>query len=228
MNSLKMFQNRHSRLWANRKSSRRLFRPLVEPLENRLALAVITVDTTDQEVNSNDKCSLPEAIYAANFDRSLAIDPTATDLQTFISTACMAGDGDDTIVLEEGAVYSMSSVVSDPLNQLGPSATPVIFSDITIRANGATLQRTGDEHLRLFSIADLYTGINVDGHGISAGTRGELTLHDAFVTGFQTHGGDGRAGGGGGLGAGGAIYVKDSVLYVFNSTFAGNSAIGGN
>lgn len=212
----------------SRPAARRRFRPLLEALEHRLALAVITVNTTAQEVNSNGSCSLQEAIFSANFDRSLAIDPSATDLHSFIPTACTAGSGNDTIVLQEGAVYSMNSVVNDPLNQLGPSATPVIFSQITINANGATLQHTGDKNMRLFSIADLYTGINVDGHGISAGTAGDVSLRNAYIKDFQTHGGNGASGGGGGLGAGGAILVKNSVLYVIESTFEGNSATGGN
>jgi hypothetical protein len=122
-------------------------------------------------------------------------------------------------VLEPGAVYLMGSIVNDPLNQLGPSATPVIFSDIMILAEGARLERIGSQDLRLFSVADLFVGIRVDGNEIPAGTTGQLSLRNAHIKNFQTQGGDGASGGGGGLGAGGAIYVKDSVLFVYNSTF---------
>ena len=47
--------------------------------------ATIVVDTTDDEDNSDDDCSLREALYAANND-------VARD-------ACIAGSGDDVIDL---------------------------------------------------------------------------------------------------------------------------------
>jgi uncharacterized repeat protein (TIGR01451 family) len=199
----------------------------LEALENRLVLTTINVTTTAQEVNSDMYCSLQEAIYSANFDRSVAIDPSATDLHSFIPTGCAAGSGHDEIVLGAGATYLMSNIINDPLNPLGPSATPVIFSDILIQAEGARLQRIGSQNMRLFSVADLYTNIDVDGNHISAGATGNLDLRDAYIKNFQAKGGDGAFGGGGGLGAGGAIFVKSSTLYVSDSTFEGNSAIGG-
>jgi CSLREA domain-containing protein len=39
--------------------------------------ASIVVNTTDQEVNNDGDCSLQEAIWAANFDANLAIDPNS-------------------------------------------------------------------------------------------------------------------------------------------------------
>ena len=50
--------------------------------------AIITVNTTDDELNSNSVCSLREAIQAANTD-------TAVD-------TCTAGSGADTIVVPAG------------------------------------------------------------------------------------------------------------------------------
>ena len=62
------------------------------------AAGAISVTTTAQGVNSDDQCSLQEAIYAANLDASKAPDPAhLADPNAFITTACAAGSGADTI-----------------------------------------------------------------------------------------------------------------------------------
>lgn len=207
----------------------------LEPLEDRRLLAVIAVNTINQEVNNDGNTSLQEAIFAANFDDNIAIDPG--NLSNFITTNATPGSGADTIVLEAGATYQMSDIVQDQFNQTGISANPAIFSDITIEANGATLERVGGLSLRAFAVVDLFTDITLDDMGtadpgddliIPAGTTGNLTIRNAHIKGFQTHGGNGAGGGGGGLGAGGAIYLKDGTLVLENCTFEGNSATGGN
>jgi hypothetical protein len=112
----------------------------------------------------------------------------------------------------------------DAHNIFGPTATPVIFSNITIEGNGATLQWVdtfSPGNSRLFAIG------TVDDPDFASGT-GALTLRNVYVKGFHIKGGNGgNGGGGGGLGAGGAIYVSGS-LTVENSIFEHNGAVGGN
>jgi hypothetical protein len=178
----------------------------------RASGAVINVTTLEDKISGTGGCSLKEAIYAANFDASTAIaglNPDGTD--NIIATSCNAGSGDDTIILPGGAIFLMSSIVDDAHNPFGPTATPIITSNITIDANGSRLQWVGTQDARAFAV----TGAN-------------LTIVNAYITGFVARGGDGAVGGGGGLGAGGAIFFPGiGSLAVENSTFQGNGAIGG-
>ena len=63
----------------------------------------IYVDSLEQKISATGGCSLQEAIYSANLDLNIAVDPT--DLDGFITTECVSGNGDDTIVLPSGAVF---------------------------------------------------------------------------------------------------------------------------
>ena len=183
------------------------------------AAGTITVNTINQEVNGNADCSLQEAIYAANLDASLA--PDASNPGTYFTTGCAAGSGADTIWLAPNAVYTVTGPIDDPLNYLGPTATPIVWSDIVIEGQGARLQRHPAGQLtRAFAVAKIeFTGTT---------RTGNLTIHELHVKGFAIHGGNGNDGGGGGMGAGGAIYVEDASLGIGWSTFEGNSAEGGN
>jgi CSLREA domain-containing protein len=170
---------------------------------------VIFVTTTNDELNSNGACSLKEAIYAANFDTNMIFTPT-----TFYSTGCVAGSGPDRIILPAQSVLQLSQIVDEAQSPFGPTATPMITSDVTIEADGSTFDWIGgNTHARAFAVA----------------STGNLTLRFAYIKGFVTKGGDGAGGGGGGMGAGGAIYVKGGGrLTAEFSTFEGNAAIGGN
>ena len=187
--------------------------------------ATIQVNTTQQGV-TNGLCSLQEAIYASELKSNRAINATAPD--SFYTTGCAAGSADgDTIVLPAAAVFTFDHIWDgDAHNPYGPTATPIIFSTMTIEGNGATLQWVNlwsPGNSRLFAIG------TVDAQGFAKGT-GRLTLRNVYVKGFHIKGGDGgTGGGGGGLGAGGAIYVDvGASLIVENSTFENNGAIGGN
>ncbi len=194
---------------------------------------LIHVNTTQPGVTDTSHCSLQEAIYSAEFQNNIAVSQTLPD--TFYTTGCEAGTGNDTIVLQQGATYTFSSFWDgDAYNPFGPTATPIIFSTITIQGNGAKIVRTtGAQYMRAFAVG--YASINTNPGGTAnyvSGT-GNLTLQDVEIQGFQAKGGDGGAGGGGGLGAGGAIYVGPvsghyPSLTVQNSTFDGNGATGGN
>ena len=186
--------------------------------------AVIFVTTTSDEVNDDAACSLQEAIFSANLDDNLAIarvditPSAATDDQrfheVFVTTGCVPGNGNDRIILPSSSVFPMNRISDETLNPFGPTATPMVTSNITIEANGSTFQWVGSGNTRAFAVS----------------STGNLTLRYAYIKGFHAKGGDGGAGGGGGgLGAGGAIYLKGSgALTVENSAFEGNAAIGGN
>ena len=203
--------------------------------------ARIYVTTPTQKIGpiGTGGCSLEEAIYSAVLHDTLdggahgiAID--GTDPDHFITTECVMGTGNgDTIVLPNGGTFKMtdslddptSPIGVDPYNYMGPTATPIIFSTMTIEANGSTLQWTGKGNSRLFAIgvASIKTP-----NGTASGTGG-VTLRNAYIRGFHVKGGDGGlGGGGGGLGAGGAIYVNNGTLIVETSTFDTNGAVGGN
>ena len=198
--------------------------------------ARIYVTTPDPGIGTG-ACSLQEAIYSSvlhdTLDGKHGIAIDATDPDHFITTACVIGEGNDTIVLPtkgtlklQGELQPYGYVDGDAYNPYGPTATPLIFSTITIEGNGARLEwdPAASGNVRLFAIgaASIKTP-----NGTASGT-GSLTLRNAYVGGFHVKGGDGRDGGGGGMGAGGAIYLQNGSLVIESSTFEGNWAIGGN
>src|SRR5216684_3714315 len=197
--------------------------PMALGLAEQEARAVnIYVTNLQQKVTGTGGCSLQEAIYSANLRTNQAVDHINSDgSDNVITTQCVAGTGNDTIVLPVGATFTMSTFVPDSHNYLGPTATPLIFSNITLEANGSLLQWTGTAHVRAFAIGPV-------GPGGAFNTTGSLTLRNAYIKGFNVKGGDGACGGGGGMGAGGAIYVAVGQLTIENSTFEANSATGGN
>jgi len=194
------------------------------------AQTTIQVTTTQQGVTDANHCSLQEAIYAAEFESNTALN--LTDPDRFYQTGCklQGNSAPFTIVLQK-AVYSFNTFWDrDAHNPFGLTATPIIFTNITIQGNGATLQWTGTGNSRLFAVGSASIFDDLDNKPVTG--TGSLTLESVYIKGFKIKGGDGACGGGGGLGAGGAIYVgqNDSgvpTLTVENSTFDSNFAIGG-
>jgi len=198
--------------------------------------ATIQVNTLTAGIADDGLCSLQEAIYAANIDAAY--------------NGCAAGNGDDVIELQAGATYRMSAPVDDPYNPLGPTATPIVLTNITIEAHGALLVRsnpngttTGLPNFRAFAVSHVTpspcSGIPIDLELFACGVDqsnalgigpsvGQLTIRNAHIKGFTARGGNGGPGGGGGLGAGGAIYVAYAKLAIENSTFQDNAVTGGN
>ncbi|HEX4824011.1 MAG TPA: choice-of-anchor Q domain-containing protein [Candidatus Polarisedimenticolaceae bacterium] len=190
--------------------------------------ATIHVDTTSQAIDGTDgHCSLPEAIEAANFDVDLAIDAANPD--HFVVTECVPGNGDDTIVfdLPAGSVIPMSSPIGDSHNSMGPTATPIVFTNIVIEAGGVRFEHVGNGKFRAFAVGSATVDLSPGGVPRGVIGTGNLTIRNAHIKGFAVKGGDGAGGGGGGMGAGGAIYVNGGTLTVESSTFEGNSAVGG-
>lgn len=192
-------------------------------VQRSTAQVTIQVNTIQQGV-TNGQCSLQEAIYSSEFKMNKAVSSTAPDI--FYTTGCVPGTGNgDTIVLPPGAFFTFDHFWGgDSHNPYGPTATPIIFSTVTIEGNGATLQWVSTfspGNSRLFAVG------RVNDTGFPSGT-GDVVLRNVYVKGFHIKGGNGGSGGGGGLGAGGAIYVQGSFLTVENSTFENNGAVGGN
>jgi CSLREA domain-containing protein len=184
---------------------------LPPPIGPHLAYAnAIVVNTTADEYGSGASCSLREAIHSANSDTAFG--------------GCTAGSGTDTILLQAGQTYALTT---RDTTQFGFNGSPVIRSTIVIEGNGAKITRAnGAGSFRLFHVAR--SGDTLVG-GVVAGA-GDLTLRNVTLSGGLAQGGDGGSGlygGGGGSGLGGAIYVR-GTLTIARSTLQGNSAQGGN
>ena len=195
------------------------------------AQTTILVTTTQQGVTDPSHCSLQEAIYGAEFDSSTAVN--ATDPDSFYASGCvLQGSGAPFTIVLQNSVYEFNSFWDgDAYNPFGLTATPIIFADITIQGDGATLLWTGSGNSRLFAVGTASIFDSLDNKTVSG--TGALTLQDVYIKGFKVKGGDGACGGGGGLGAGGAVYVGKvasgvPTLTIENSTFDSNFATGGN
>ena len=153
------------------------------------AQTTIQVTTTQQGVTDASHCSLQEAIYAAEFASNTALN--LTDPDRFYKTGCvLQGDsGPFTIVLQK-SVYSFNTFWDrDAHNPFGLTATPIIFTNITIQGNGATLQWTGSGNSRLFAVGTASIFDTLDNKTVSG--TGALRLESVYIKGFKIKGGDG-------------------------------------
>ena len=150
---------------------------------------VINVTTTVQGIADDGLCSLQEAIYAANVDAAY--------------NGCTAGSGDDVIALQAGATYRMSAPVDDPYNPLGPTATPIVLTNITIEAHGALLVRsnpngttTGLPNFRAFAVSHVTpspcSGIPIDLELFADGAFEDLGSRRAINHGIVQESGGGE------------------------------------
>jgi CSLREA domain-containing protein len=138
--------------------------------------ALITVTTTDDELNSDGDCALREAIQAANTD-------SAVD-------ACVAGSGDDTVLVPSGTYTLAIPGVGENNNQTGDLD---ILDNLVIQGDGAdTTVLDGNQLDRVLHIHQGRT-VEIDDvtvtHGFledssGAGIRnsgGTLTLNDVVL-----------------------------------------------
>lgn len=173
-------------------------------------------------------------------DESGRIPCDTTALITAIEAA--NGSDQDTILeLTPGCIYLLTAVHN---TTDGPNGLPSITGRITIRGNGATIARSGEEgtpDLRPFHVATggdltLYDLTISDGRvqgeagDDSAGgglyNAGTLVLFGCTVISNTAIGGTGSSGDVGGNGRGGGIYNGSSLTLV-ESTLCGNLAAGG-
>jgi hypothetical protein len=180
-------------------------RPRLEHLEDRLAPATITVNTTDQALFNST------TVTVSTLGRTVSLRDAVNAANNTL--------GPDTIVLQKGATYTFAPTGADNF-WYGPNALPAISSDITIEGKGAVLQRAGTGTATANALRFFY----VSG-GLSGLPAGSLTLRDLTLRDGLAKGGDSQ-GGGGGMGAGGAIFSQGAVT-LDRVTLTGNTALGG-
>ncbi len=209
---------RKSRRGKSRLASRHRFLLGTELLEDRLAPALLTVNSLADNTTDTSDLTLREAIFASEGRYT----PTGIQLNQ-ISGAL--GSHNDTIQFSaaiDGQTISLSN--TDASSGVGPTAFCIGTNDTLVidgqtgLTQGITIARAaGASPFRLFDVA--------------AGAS--LTLQSLTLTGGVAQGGDGgstagnAAGGGGGAGLGGAIFDQGK-LTILNSTLTGNTAQGGN
>jgi CSLREA domain-containing protein len=195
--------------------------------------ATITVNTTDDELNSDGDCSLREAIQAANTDA--AVD------------ACTAGSGADTIDVPAGTYTLSIAGAGEDANATGDLD---ITDDLTINGAGApttiidggALDRVFDVDPNVVSITVEISSLTIDNGSADLGggilNSGALTLSGSTVSGntASLHGGgifdyetvtinSSTVSGNTAVLNGGGIYHVGPVT-VNNSTVSGNTAAG--
>ncbi|MCP4360055.1 MAG: hypothetical protein GY796_18780 [Chloroflexi bacterium] len=167
----------------------------------------ITVTPGAAGINVNDGCSLVEAIMNANGNNHSG------------SGECVAGSGaSDTITLA-GGTYAYTTAYGTN------SALPDITSNITLEANGATVERASGD-FRLIQVNSgatltlneaIITGGN-DYGGVR--NQGSLTINDSVISGNKTRDHNG-----------GGIYneagIADATVTISNSTIDNNVVWGG-
>lgn len=171
----------------------------------------IIVNTNNTSIINDSLCGLIEAIIAANTDTA--------------GNGCPAGSGADTIELEAGQTYNLTSVNN---NSPGANGLPQITSEIIIDGKGSTIKRDSlAPHFRIFHVA----------------TTGDLTLNDLTISGGRMSGVAGSTRDGAGIENRGILQVTNSVITdnhaqyqgggidnifgsveIINSTISGNSA----
>src|SRR6266545_816278 len=176
--------------------------------------AAITVSTFDDELTTNGKCSLREAIANANDGGPT---PTYPD--------CPAGSGADTIVLSAGSYVLSIPGPDEEQNQTGDldirSNMTIIGADLyatTIDGNAATtLDRVFHIHIgtnvRLSNMSIIKGSSSINGGGI-------LNEH-AMLTLYRVEIGINKA-----INNGGGIFNDGGTLTLSKSIIGGNSADG--
>lgn len=203
---------------------------LVATLAAPVRAATITVNTPDDELNTDIDCSLREAIEAANTDA--------------IVDACLAGTGDADIITLPANTYLLSTdlgelLVTESVNIVGPDrATTVIngqdddrvfnlqggvvgFSNLTIRGGLAEDVEGGGINVQSAATLNLLNVVVTDNHTIDAGSGGGIFLDvggSATITGSVISANTSEGNGGG-------ITINDLAdLTITGSVVSGNSA----
>lgn len=166
---------------------------------------VITVTTTDDEVNNDGNCSLREAIQAAATD-------SATD-------ACPAGDGHDTILLPAGEyLLTLGEILLTGTIMLQGSLSDTTILDADHQSRVLSIDKQATITLRNL---DIRNGSGRDGAGGGIANFGTVwlaysTVHDNKAGSiFEIEVAGGAPGGG--------IY-NEGILTATNSTISTNAA----
>jgi hypothetical protein len=206
--------------------------------QTHLVANFVVNDAADETDLNDGTLSLPEAIALANDTlqlgqlskgEKLQVHPVAGNVSTISFDSSLTNLSGQTITL---------STASD--SRVGPSAflinSPVVIEGPTGN-NGITLEAAAGTPMRLFDVTSLgnltlqnltLQGGTAQGSGAGWGlggaiyNEGSLTILNSTLTGNTAQGG-----GTGGSGRGGAVYNQAGTTVINNSTFYGNSAIGG-
>jgi len=163
--------------------------------------ATITVNTLDDELNSDGDCSLREAISAANTNAA--------------SDACASGQAAPTVDVIDFSVTGTITLTSGQLT---------IFDNLTIDGPGeADLTISGNYTGRVFEVGP---GVNHDLEGVTVangGSGGIVAGGGIYNAGTLSITNSTFSGNSAGIGGGGIRNIG-GTLTVTNSTFSGNSA----
>ncbi|WP_333889545.1 right-handed parallel beta-helix repeat-containing protein, partial [Caldilinea sp.] len=197
------------------------------PAPKAYAAALIIVNTTADELNSDGDCSLREAIQAANTNARV--------------DACTAGSGDDTIVFDPNLGAATITLTMGTLPAIvSGGGRLIIHGGGVITISGANTYRVlvvnsgADLTLQNLTIANGRTGADFGGGVANAG---RLTITNSTFSGNSAFFGGGVLNSGTltitgstfsgnsatGVYGGGGVYNAGS-LTITNSTFSGNSA----
>jgi hypothetical protein len=225
------------------------YRPRLETLEDRLAPATLTVNSTADNTTDTSVLTLREAIAIVNTSPDLS--SLSTQIQNQISGTLHAGMS-DTIVFDHTKVTAPITLGGTQLELSLPGSTAVI----TIDGGAAGVTVDGNKASRIFGVdsgvsavlSDLTISrglvINSTDDGGGIGNLGTLTVSNCTLWGNT----DGNVRGGGGIyneggtltlsnctlsgntafGAGGGIHNNRGTLTLSNCTLSGNSAESGN
>jgi hypothetical protein len=207
------------RRWFGRRALRRVhirrMRPRLEVLEDRLAPAVLTVNSLQDSNTLTNVLTLREAIQVVDSGSTAGLstqqlaqintttNPLGTD-NTIVFDPSLTANGPATIdlgIVGDDTFGPSALLVTAPVSIIGPSG-----------ANGLTLARdttAAPNGLRLFYVAQ----------------GGSLTLEDLTLSGGLAQGGSSDEGGGA-AGLGGAV-INAGSLTLLDDTVTGNQAIGG-
>ena len=206
-NSRTSRRDRSRQQWTTR------FTPRAELLEDRLAPAILIVNSSlDNAISGDHVLTLREAIRSVN--QGSLVDSSASGQVTGSFGASNTIQFDSSI---DGQIISLKS--ADSAN-VGPSAFQIsntlVIDGETGLTQGITIARGSTTPFRLFYVTSTgnltLTGLTLNG-GLAQGGNGGST-------------GGGSGAGGGAAGMGGAIF-NQGALTILNSTLTGNIAQGG-
>jgi predicted outer membrane repeat protein len=196
--------------------------PSVQPTETDTPATggLIKVDTLDQEVYpfiENQKCSLGEAIIAANQQKQV--------------DTCPAGGTDQSVIELIPGTYLLPKIDATPqqvewaYSTTGTgNAFPAIVRPLTMIGNGAVLSREGArEPFRIFEVIfgtfTLKNATLTGGEVKEKDWGGAILVENASLVLDGVTVKDSKAENGGG------VYLSNGGLTIRNSTFSGNSAL---
>ena len=184
--------------------------------------ATINVDTRDDGVSNDGHCSLREAISSANLDSAPFNGPGE----------CQAGSGADTVVLADGAPFTLSGAARDDANASGDLD---VTSTVTLQGAGASLTTVDangvDRVIDVLGAGNLtLQGVTITGGrapvGLNAGSTSTGSAGAPASKGGDAAGGTGNPGeSGGGVRSAGTLTVLDSTV---SGNRAGDGRNGGN